>query len=306
MAQKNRIDRIDYLVKSYSYIGWNEAKPFFNSKRIRQAMTMAIDRDTIIKNILNGMGVEITGPFFVKSPANDPSIHPWPYDPEKAKQILEEEGWYDSDNDGIIDKTIEGKKIPFRFTLTYFVKNPTTEAICGYVSTAFKQLGIECTLNGVDIADLSNLFDDKSFDAICLGWTFGNPPEDPRQIWHSAGAKEKGSSNAIGFANAEVDRLIDALQFEDNREKRTTLYHRIQAIIHEEAPYTFLFTPKTAFLYRNFLQNVFIPADRQDLIPGANVEEPQPSIFWIKKGVKCSPILSEGFYSFLSLYFLSF
>lgn len=282
-AERDAIKSLDYLVKSYSYIGWNEARPFFSSKNVRRAMTMAIDRQTIIHHILNGMGVEITGPFFLKSNAYDPSITPWPFDPEKAKQILGEEGWFDSDNDGVLDKKIDGKTVSFRFSLTYYAKNPTTQAICSYIATALKEIGVDCHLRGVDIADLSSIFDDKNFDAISLGWTFGSPPDNPRQIWHSAGAKEKGSSNAIGFANIEVDKLIEDLEFESNQEKRIHLYHQLHAIIHEEAPYTFLYTPKTTFLYREYLQNVFIPAERQDLIPGANVEEPQPSIFWIKK-----------------------
>jgi len=49
------------------------------------------------------------------------------------------------------------------------------------------------------------------------------------------------------------------------------------------APYTFLYTPKLIYLYRDYLQNVFIPADRQDILPGADVQEPDSSIYWIKK-----------------------
>ncbi|NGX58011.1 MAG: Oligopeptide-binding protein AppA [Chlamydiae bacterium] len=277
------IERLDFMARSYSYIGWNEATPYFNSAKVRRAMTMAIDRNRIIKNILNGMGVEITGPFFIGSDAYDKSIKPWQYDPVAAERLLDEEGWYDTDDDGIRDKEVDGKVIPFSFSLTFYVKNPTTKAICEYVATALKEIGVDCQLNGVDLADLSALFDEKGFDALALGWGLGTPPEDPRQLWYSAGAKEKGSSNAIGFSNKKADKIIDALEFESDREKRIALYHRFHQIMHEEAPYTFLYTPKTVYLYRNNVQNVFIPADRQDLIPGANVAQPQSSIFWIKE-----------------------
>lgn len=281
-AKGQGIKRLDYIARIYTYIGWNEAKPYFQSAQIRQAMTMAIDRKRIIDNELNGLGVEITGTFYRYSPAYDTSIKPWPFDPEHARKILEQEGWYDSDGDGIIDKLIDGKRIPFSFSLTYFVKNPTTKSICEYVATALKEIGIECHLNGVDTADLSAVFDDKNFDALCLAWALGSPPDDPRQLWYSSGAKEKGSSNAIGFANKEIDTIIDQLDYEYDPKKRIELYHRFDAIIHEQQPYTFLYTPKVAYVYRDYLQNVFIPADRQDLIPGANVGEPDSSIFWIK------------------------
>lgn len=283
VQQGLRVNRLDYLARSYTYIGWNQARPLFKSRKVRQALTLAIDRERIIRQNLNGMAVQTTGTFFPFSPSYDPSLKPYPFDPDHARQLLQEEGWYDSDGDGIIDKLIDGKRVPFRFTLTYYVKNPTTKAIGEYIAAALKDIGIDCNPNGVDMADLSAIFEDKDFDAVFLGWVLGSPPEDPKQLWYSSGAKEKGSSNAIGFANAEVDRIIDQLEYEYDPKKRIELYHRFDAIIYEEAPYTFLYTPKITLIYRDYLQNVFIPAERQDLIPGANVGEPQPNIFWIRK-----------------------
>ncbi|MBA3815328.1 MAG: permease, partial [Parachlamydiaceae bacterium] len=277
------IQRLEYVDRSYLYIGWNQAKSFFKNRKVRQALTMAIDRHRIIQQNLNGMGIEITGPFYRFSPSYDATIVPWPFDPQAARRLLEEEGWFDSDGDGILDKKIDGKQVPFKFSLTYFVKNPTSKSICEYIATALKEIGVICNLNGVDIADLSSSIDDKSFDALFMVWGLGSPPEDPRQLWYSTGAKEKGSSNAIGFANSEIDEIINALEYEYDREKRLVLYHRFHAIMNEEQPYTFLYTPKRTLLYRDYVKNVFIPAERQDLIPGANVAEPDSSIFWLNK-----------------------
>lgn len=282
--KESSINQIHYLGRTYSYIGWNQSTPFFKSRKVRQAMTMAIDRQRIIDQNLNGLGIEITGTFSPHSKATDPSIKPWPFDPDLAKQLLEEEGWFDSDGDGVLDKVLDGKTVPFTFSLTYYVKNPLSKSICEYIATALKQIGIICNLHGVDIADLSATFEEKSFDAIFLGWALGQPPEDPKQLWHSTGAKQQGSSNGIGFMNEEVDAIIEQLQYEYNPEKRIALYHRFDAIIHKEQPYTFLFAPKSVMLYRNWVKNIFIPADRQDLIPGANVAEPVSSVFWLQKG----------------------
>lgn len=277
------IKRINYVDRAYTYIGWNQAKVFFKSQKVRQALTMAIDRQRIIQQNLNGMGIEITGPFFRFSPSYDESLIPYPFDLSQARTLLEEEGWYDSDGDGIINQVVDGQSLPFEFTLTYYVKNPTTKSISEYVSTALKEVGIVCHLNGVDIADLSAIFEDKNFDSIYLGWALGSPPEDPKQLWYSKTASQKGSSNAIGFSNEEIDRIIDQLEYEYDYEKRLALYHQFDRIIYEEAPYVFLYTPKVAMIYRDYLQNVFIPVERQDLIPGANIAEPQSSIFWIKE-----------------------
>jgi len=281
--QNESIHRLNYVQRSYSYIAWNMAKRYFQSKKVRQALTMAIDRQRIIEQTLNGMGIEITGTFYRFSPSYDTQIKPFPFSLDRAKALLEEEGWHDTDGDGVIDKVIDGVKVPFSFSLTYYVKNPTSKAICEYVSTTLKQVGIDCRLDGVDIADISSIFDNKNFDSLSMGWTLGIPPEDPRQLWYSTGAKEKGSSNAIGFANARIDAIIDALDYEYNPSKRIVLYHEFDKILYDEQPYTFLYTPKISLLYRDYLQNVFLPIDRQDLIPGANVAEPNSSIFWLRK-----------------------
>ena len=277
------VQSLQYLARNYSYIGWNEKNALFNSKKVRQALTMAIDRERIIRQNLNGMAIQPTGPFSPSSPSYDLSLKPYPFDPDRSLQLLQEEGWYDQDGDGILDKEFNGQRLPFRFKLKYYVKNPIIKAVCDYIATALKHIGIDCQLTGVDTADLSAIFDDKDFDAVAFGWALGTPPEDPRPLWYSTGATEKGSSNAIGFSNAEVDQILDALEYEYDPKKRLELYHRFDAIIYDEAPYTFLYAPKYLLAYRSYLQNVFIPADRQDLIPGANVGEPQSSIYWIKE-----------------------
>lgn len=276
------IKQINYLAQQYAYVAWNQARPLFKSKKVRQALTMAIDRKRIIREYLNGRGLETTGTFYPASPSYDPSIVPLPFDLHKARQYLEEEGWYDSDGDGIIDKVVDGKKVPFKFTLNYYVQDPIRKSICEYITTALKEIGIVCQANGIDIADLSAAFDDKNFDAITLNWTTGSPPEDPRQLWYSSLAKEKGSANIAGFANPEADAIIDKLQYTFDKKERADLYHAFDRILYEEQPYTFLYVPKATLIYREYLQNVFIPAERQDLIPGADVAVPSSTIFWIK------------------------
>ncbi|PJD96486.1 MAG: permease [Parachlamydia sp.] len=283
VAKGMAIKQLEYLGNIYQYIGWNQKMPFFKSKKVRQALTMAIDRNRIIRQNLNGLGQEINGTFAPNSSAYNHQLKPWPFDPERARRLLAEDGWEDHDGDGILDKEIDGVRVPFRFDLTYYVKQTTAKSIVEYIATALKEIGVVASLNGVDVADLSNAFDSKSFEAIYLGWALGTPPEDPRQLWSSKGAKEKGSSNGIGFENAEVDQIIDALDYEYDPAKRIALYHRFDEIIYEEAPYTFLFAPKIKLLYREEVQNVFLPIDRQDLIPGANIAIPDSSIFWFKR-----------------------
>jgi peptide/nickel transport system substrate-binding protein len=273
-ANHQAIHTLDYIDLSYFYIGWNLSSPFFSDERVRKAMTLAIDRGRIIEQNLNLMAVAITGPFFCFSPAYDTSIPSYPYNPEEACHLLEEAGWVDSDGDGIRDRVIEGEKVPFRFKLNYYVKNHSAKVIAEYVMTALRGIGIQCEISGLDVTDMSRQFDNKSFDAIYFGWKLGTPPEDPRQLWHSSGAKEKGSSNAVGFANPDIDNIIELLHYEYDKSKRIDLYHQFHQIIHREAPYTFLYTPKVRLVYRESLHNLFVPQERQDLFPGATMATP--------------------------------
>ena len=277
------IHEVDYIDLAYIYIGWNENKPFFASEKVRQAMTMAIDRNRIIAQNLNNMAIAISGPFFRHSPSYNAQIDPWPYNPDAARRLLEEEGWVDVNGDGVRDKLVGDKVEPFRFTLSYYVKSVSARSIAEFVKSSLRSIGVECQLQGLDLPDLSKHFDDKNFDAIFMGWKLGTPPEDPRQLWHSSGAKLKGSSNAIGFANPEIHNLIEKLNYEEETKTRLTLYHTFHTIIHKSAPYTFMYSPKTRLLHREYVQNLFIPMERQDLVQGADISEPDTNIIWLKK-----------------------
>jgi peptide/nickel transport system substrate-binding protein len=275
------IHSLDFIDRCFYYIGWNFASPLFESAQVRKAMTLAIDRSRIIDQNLGEKAVKITGPLFCQSPNYNQSLEPLPYDPELASHLLDQMGWMDLDGDGIREKEINGKIISFSFRLCYYVKSLASKIIAQYIASALQEIGIECQPYGLDITDLARQFDDKGFDALFMGWKLGSPPSDPRQIWHSSGAKEKGSSNAIGFANKEVDEIIEKLNYEADYKKRKELYHRFHAILHDEAPYTFLYTPKARLLYRERLKNLFIPAERKDLIPDADIPEPSYDVTWL-------------------------
>nr|WP_238318210.1 ABC transporter substrate-binding protein [Chlamydia ibidis] len=277
--------------RSYAYIGWNCHSVFFENRDVRRAMNMIIDRERIIEQCLNGRACTISGPFSPHSPSYNREIEGWHYSPEEAAQILDEAGWIDRDGDGIREKIIDGTVIPFRFRLCYYVKSIVSRTICEYIATVCREVGVECNLLGLDTADLSQAFEEKSFDAMLTGWCLGSPPEDPRALWHSDGAKEKGSANLVGFHNDHADRIIEELSYEYDTKKRLELYHRFHELIHEEAPYAFLFSRNYSLVYRDYIKNIFVPRERTDLIPGAQDETVNYARIWLdKKEAECSDI----------------
>lgn len=108
--------KLKYYLSSFSYIGWNQSSPFFKDRRVRQALTMLIDRKAILDKLLFGIGENVIGPFYIFGKSYNTKLKPWPYDPERAKRLLKEAGWSDHDGDGILDK--DGKKFSFTFTIS--------------------------------------------------------------------------------------------------------------------------------------------------------------------------------------------
>ncbi|HOT44700.1 MAG TPA: peptide-binding protein [Spirochaetota bacterium] len=239
--------KLKYYMPSFSYIGWNSQRPFFKDRRVRLAMTHLINRKEILGKLLFGLGEIVTGPFYIFGKANDPGIRPWPYDPERAKQLLTEAGWVDHDGDGILDK--DGKKFSFTFTISSGSK--FAERLVSILKEDFGKVGIEMDINRYEWAVYLDKIQSKNFDATSLGWSDPDFQDDPYQIWHSS--QIKGGSNYIGFSNREADRIIEAARTEFNEAKRNRMYHRFHRILHDEQPYTFMYTsPALAVVSKRF------------------------------------------------------
>jgi len=221
----------------YTYIGYNLKNPLFQDRRVRQAFTYAIHREAIVQYVLYGLGTVATGPFPNHLWYCNPHVKPIPYDPEKARKLLAEAGWKDTDGDGILDK--DGK--PFRFNLITNSGNDTRRDVGVLAQRQLREIGIDVKLElyewSVFLKDFINA---KHFDACILGWSLSVDP-DAYEIWHSSQI-EKGF-NFISYRNSEVDQLWDEGRREYDVEKRKKIYWRIHELIAEDQPYTFLFAP---------------------------------------------------------------
>jgi len=235
----------------YTYIGYNEKNPLFQDKRVRQALTYAINREEIVQYVLYGLGKVANGPFPPQLWYSNPNVKPLPYDPVKARQLLAEAGWR-ANNTGILEK--DGK--PFSFKLITNSGNETRRDVGVLVQRAFRELGIDVKLELYEWSVfIQNFINPKAFDACILGWALSPDPDD-YQIWHSSQI-EKGF-NFISYRNREVDRLWEEGRREYNVEKRKAIYWKINELMHEDQPYTFLFVP----LGIAALQNKFVLAER--------------------------------------------
>lgn len=244
-------DKHRYYSPGYSYVGWNMKKPYFSDKRVRRAMTMLVERDSILENIRYGLGKVVTGNFFYESPDYDKSIEPWPYDPKVAAKLLGEAGWTDSDGDGIRDK--DG--VPFKFEFTISSGSDFAEKLSTILKEELSKVGIEMTIRPLEWALFTKTLDDRTYDAVTLGWSL--PVEaDPYQVWHSSQAEE--GSNFVGFVNEEADDLIEEARVTFDKDERMKMYRRFHGIMHEEQPYTFLFISENLVALDKRFENVVV------------------------------------------------
>ncbi|MGH7890175.1 MAG: peptide-binding protein, partial [Thermodesulfobacteriota bacterium] len=200
-AFERNYDKLSYFTPNYSYIGWNMKKPYFSDSRVRTAMTQLVNRQLILEEILYDLGEVVTNPFYINSPEYDKSIEPYPYDPERAKKLLEEAGWIDHDRDGIRDN--KGVKFEFEFLIP--AGSETGEKIATILKEELDKVGIKMEIRKTEWAVFTQRLNERKYDAVTLAWSMG-VESDPYQIWHSTQAEQ--GSNFVGFVNQETDRLI--------------------------------------------------------------------------------------------------
>jgi peptide/nickel transport system substrate-binding protein len=248
---KENFNKYKYLSHAYTYVGYNLNDPLFQDKRVRQALSYAIDKREIIDGVLMGLGEPCTGPFFRETAYYSKKAEGYKHNKEKALQLLAESGWRDTDNDGILDK--DGK--PFKFKLITNQGNKDREDIATLVQKAWKDLGVDIEVQIIAWASFINEFiDKKKFQAVILGWTMALDP-DCYVVWHSESSKE-GRLNFISYKNEEVDNLIEEGRRTFDIAKRIEIYNRIHEIIADEAPYTFLYFPYARIAVSNRFEGI--------------------------------------------------
>jgi peptide/nickel transport system substrate-binding protein len=256
----------------YTYLGYNLKHPIFQDKRVRQALAFAIRPDELISGVLMGRGRSVSGPFLPESWAANPDVKPFAYDPDKAKRLLSEAGWRDSDGDGVLDR--EGMK--FSFTVLTNGDNDLRKMTCEILQKELSLVGVQMKIQSMEWGTLLKEFIlPRRFDAVLMGWSLALDP-DIYDLFHSS-RTGPGQFNFISYQNREVDRLLEEARKTFDLSQRGALYRQVHAIIYEEQPYAFLYAPESLSVIHRRFQNVkegklgvgfnfirwFVPSQRQ-------------------------------------------
>ena len=234
---------------AYSYMGLNmrpdgvEHLPFFTSKETRRALALLTPIEEMIEVLYYGKAVRQVGIIPNFKASFNPDLKPIPYDIEQAKALLAKDGWKDSDNDQILDKVINNKKISFTFKLSYVPYGSTPDMVFMMVES-YKKAGIECIPNPVDGNSLFQKAANHDFDAYLAGWMLDEGYSDPTQLWSTESWTTKGS-NFTGFGNSKTDSLIKMVNTTLDSAKHLAAYHQLQKEIYDAQPYVFLWSAQT-------------------------------------------------------------
>jgi peptide/nickel transport system substrate-binding protein len=235
------------VTTSYSYVGWNLTNPLFTDKKVRQALTMSIDRQGIIDGVAEGQGKIMHGQTVPSYWTYTDNLPKFTYDVEKAKKTFEEAGWKDTNGDGVLDK--DGKK--FEFEMQVNQGNKIREKAVTVIQQQLKKVGITVNIRVVEGSAFTKNFQDKKFESIYYAWNITGDP-NPKGLWHSAEIEH--GLNTVSYVNPEVDKLIDEDLKSFDKNKRKELLGKVDALIAEDQPYTFLYTPTIVMAYPNNLE----------------------------------------------------
>lgn len=215
----------DHIYLGHFAILWNHRRSGLSDPRVRRALTMAFDRDAIVRGLMKGRAQPAACWFKPGQPETPAEIQPLPFDPAAARMLLQEAGFDPAANR------------PLRVSLIYASSEELHRQIVELAEPAFARAGVELDLQPMEFSGMVARLGDRDFDAMLVvksleRWV------DPYPMFHSSQA-ERGS-NWMGYANPEVDRLLEEARAELDDAKRADLYREFNRHFFRDQPVTLL------------------------------------------------------------------
>ena len=229
---------VEIMSRGYQYMGFNNRLEIFQDKLVRQAFMHAINREGMVENIAQGFGVVMNVPLASFSWAVPPQdkLNLYPYDKEKAIELLEQAGW--DYRDGTMYRNDE----PVRLSLKYPTGNVIRERSAPLIQQNLADIGIELELLIMDFGTLADqVIDEHDFDLFLMGWALDVDPGGLAGIWHSS-ETGPGGWNMVGFVNDRADFLLEEGQKHLVIEDRIPIYHELVTLMNDEVPAAFLYS----------------------------------------------------------------
>jgi peptide/nickel transport system substrate-binding protein len=235
---------------SMDFLALNLEREYLQNQKMRQAMMHAIDREGIVASVWQGQATvvnsSIFGPEWMGMPEG---LNAYPYDPDKAKQLLTESGFDASQSLSIMH--IPGE-------------NPEGDASLAIMQQQLIEVGFNIEILNVDVAELIRRYvDETDFDLFYnAGGVFRADPSISATYFHTANFTP-GGGNGSHYSNPRVDELFDQGKAQTDNAERKATYTELAQILNTEVPWIFLWSPNSVFGFSNRLQG-FAPPSYSD------------------------------------------
>lgn len=274
-----RDDTSGYIYKNYNmftpstygviYLGLNckpsgKRKPVLEDPLVRRAFNHLVDVKSIIDNVYNGLGKEQIGPISPSHPEEyNPALKGYEFNPDKAKALLDEAGWTDSDGDGVREKMIKGRKVKLEIEALISNTGDTGPRMLAIIADQTKQAGMVINVNRLSFGEVSKRIGEHDFDMFGMGFSSGPLPTDLWQVWHTESWVNNGS-NYFGFGTPETDSLIAQIRLTMDADARKQLYYKFQDLWMQQVPMVPIYSPNE----RIWIHKRFAKAEATVLRPG--------------------------------------
>lgn len=237
------------ISQSYTYLGFNLRLEKFKNPKVREALSLAINRDELVKILFFDHAKVCSGPFLPATNAFNEEVKAPAQDMQRAKELLREAG-YDENN-------------PFTFEIATSNSSDIRPYAAQIIQHQLKKAGVVVTLRVMEWqAFLNMVVFPNEFDSVLLGWGL-SPTPDPYMFWHSDSDK-KGGFNLVGYHNEEMNKMIEESQSMIDTKELSFIWKEMFKMITDENPYLFLFIPNSITTVSKKIKNI----------------EPSPSGIW--------------------------
>lgn len=235
LAAIDGYEGIERPTLEYTAVAWNGRRPPLDDPRVRRALALAVDRGEILEGLRGGHGTLANGPVPRAHWANAESVKPAAYDVERARDLLEESGFRDSDGDGIAE---DASGDPLHLTLLFPAGSDFNRDLAQVLQADLREAGVELELRQLEFASMIQVItgSDRAFDGVILGLS-ADPRLDLRGLFHSEALA--GPFQVAGYNNPRVDSLLDAIETAE-RERARDLWMEVQEVLAEEQPWMYL------------------------------------------------------------------
>ncbi len=238
----DRLEFVEVPANGYTYMGLKQTHPILSDIKVRKALMYGLNRQGIVDDLLQGYGTLMNANIAPVSWAYaEGELEEYAYNPDKAKDLLEEAGWVEG-ADGIREK--DGEKLSFSVLTSSGSK--VNESVLMIAQEDWQKIGVEIEPEFIEWSVLCEQYlDVAEFEAYVLAWSLGLDPDFYIFFHSDAAVDEKGQLvgfNDVEYKNERVDELLEEGRKEMDPDKRKEIYWEAQKIINDELPYVFLFS----------------------------------------------------------------